>query len=56
MDTNILIKNMCLDIMIILCIKGTVMQIEKAVINDRLCVSKVYRKFRIPTTDSFAVI
>ena len=23
------------------CIKGTVMQIEKALINDRLCVSKL---------------
>ena len=37
-------------------IKGTVMQIEKALINDRLCVSKGFCKFRIPTIYSFAVI
>ena len=29
-------------------IKGTVLQIEKALINDRLLISKVSRKFRIP--------
>ena len=37
-------------------IKGTFMQIEKALINDRLCVSKVYSKCRIPTIYNFAVI
>ena len=37
-------------------IKGTIMQIEEALINDRSRVSKVYRKFRIPTTYNFAVI
>ena len=37
-------------------INGTVMQIEKAVVNDRLCVSKVFWKFCIPTTFNFAVI
>ena len=36
--------------------KGTVMQIEKARINDRLPVSKVSWKFRIPTIYNFAVI
>ena len=34
----------------------TVMEIEKALINDRLGVSKVSWKFRIPTTYNFAVI
>ena len=29
--------------------KCTVMQIEEALINDRLCVSTVFRKFRIPS-------
>ena len=37
-------------------IKGTVMQIEKAWINDRLRVSKVPWKFHIPTIYNFAVI
>ena len=37
-------------------IKGTVMQIEKALINDGLRVSKVSLKFCIPTIYSFAVI
>ena len=37
-------------------VKGTVMQIKKALINDRLRVSKVYRKCRIPTIQNFAVI
>ena len=37
-------------------IKGTVMQIEKALINDRLCVSKASSKFRSPTFHNFAVI
>ena len=37
-------------------IKGTVRQIEKALINDRLHVSKVSWKFRIPTIYDFAVI
>ena len=32
------------------------MQIEKAVITDRLRVSKLFRKFRIPTMYNFAVI
>ena len=37
-------------------IKGTVIQIEKAPINDRLRVSKVSSKFRIPTIYNFTVI
>ena len=37
-------------------IKGTVIQIEKALINDRLRVSKVSWKFYIPTIYNFAVI
>ena len=37
-------------------IKSTVMQIEKALINDRLHVSKVSRKFHILTIYNFAVI
>ena len=37
-------------------VKGTVMQIEKALINDRLHVSKVFWKFCIPTISNFAVI
>ena len=36
--------------------KRTVMQIEKSLINDRLRVSKVSRKFRIPTIYDSAVI
>ena len=32
------------------------MQIEKALINDLFCVSKVFRKFRIKTVYNFAVI
>ena len=32
------------------------MQIEKSLINNRLCVSKISWKFRIPATYSFAVI
>ena len=36
--------------------KGTVMQLEKALINDRLRVSKASGKFRIPTMYNFAVI
>ena len=36
--------------------KGTVMQIEKALINDRLRVSKISWKICIPTTYNFAVI
>ena len=36
--------------------KGTVMQIQKALINDCLRVSKVSWKFLIPTIDNFAVI
>ena len=38
------------------CIKGTVMQIEKVLINDCLLVSKVSWKFHIPTIYKFAVI
>ena len=34
-----------------LSIKGTVMQIDKALINDRLRVSKVSRKSRIPCSN-----
>ena len=37
-------------------LKGTVIQIEKALINDRLRVSKVPWEFRIPTIYNFAVI
>ena len=37
-------------------IKGTVMQIEKALINDRLNVSRVSWKFHIPTIYNFAAI
>ena len=37
-------------------IKGTIMQIEEGLRNDRLNVSKVYWKFRIPTVYNFAVI
>ena len=37
-------------------IKGTVMQIEKALINDRLCVLKVSWKFCIPAIYDFAII
>ena len=37
-------------------LKSTIMQIEKALINDRLNVSKVSWKFRIPTIYNFAVI
>ena len=36
--------------------KGTVMQIEKAQINDHLPISKVSGEFRIPTICNFAVI
>ena len=36
--------------------KGTVMQIEKAMINDRFCVLKVSRKFCVPTIYNFVVI
>ena len=36
--------------------KGTVMQIEKALINDRLRDLKVSLKFRIPAIYNFAVI
>ena len=35
-------------------VKGTVMQIEKALINDRLGVLKLSWKFRIPTIYNFA--
>ena len=37
-------------------LKGTVMQIEKALINDRLRVLKISWKFRIPTIFNFVVI
>ena len=36
--------------------KGTVMQIEEALTDDRLRVSKVYWKFHIPALYNFAVI
>ena len=36
--------------------KGTVMQIEQALINDRSRVSEVSWKFRIPIIYNFAVI
>ena len=36
--------------------KGTVMQIEKELINDRLRVSKVSWKFCIPTIYNFAIM
>ena len=36
--------------------KGTVMQIEKALLNNRVHASKVLSKFRIPTIYNFAVI
>ena len=36
--------------------KGRVMQIEKALINDCFCVSKVSWKFHIPFFYNFAVI
>ena len=37
-------------------IKGTITQIEKALINDRLRVSRINQKFLIPTIYNFAVI
>ena len=37
-------------------VKGTVMQMEKTLINDRLSVSNVCWKFRIPTIYNSAVI
>ena len=37
-------------------LKGTVMQIKKALVNDRLLVSKVSWNFRIPAIYSFALI
>ena len=37
-------------------LKGTVMQIEKGLINHRLRVSKISSIFRIPTIHNFAVI
>ena len=37
-------------------VKGAVMEIEKALINDRLRISKVSWKFHIPTISNFAVI
>ena len=36
--------------------KGTVMQIEKTLINDRLRVSKISWKFRTPAIYNFAII
>ena len=36
--------------------KGTIMQIEKALITDRLHVSKVCWKFRVPNSYNFEVI
>ena len=37
-------------------IKGTVMQIEKVLINDGRRVSKVFWKFRIPIIYNFVII
>ena len=37
-------------------VKGTVMQIEKALINGRLCVSKVFENFAFQLFLNFAVI
>ena len=37
-------------------VKGTVMQLEKVLLNYRLRVSNVFWKFRIPTIFNFAVI
>ena len=37
-------------------LKGTVMQIEKALINDRFHVLKAFSKFHIPAIHNFAVI
>ena len=37
-------------------VKGAAMQIEKALINDRLRVSKMYSGFHITTICNFAVI
>ena len=37
-------------------LKDIVMQIEKALINDRLCIFKASWKFRMPFIDNFAVI
>ena len=36
--------------------KGTVTQIEKTLINERLSILKVFWKFRVPTIYNFAVI
>ena len=46
----------CFANMLLLRLKGTVMQIEKALMNDRLRVSKEPWKFGIPTIYDFAVI
>ena len=37
-------------------IKGAVMQIKKALVNDRLRVSKLSRKFCVPAIYNFPVI
>ena len=37
-------------------LKGTIMQTEKALTNDRLNIPKVFLKFCIPTIYDFAVI
>ena len=44
------------DVKLIPSLKGTVMQTEEVLIHDRLRVSKVSRKFRIPIIYNFAVI
>ena len=41
---------------LVLAVKSTVMQAEKAQINDRLLASKVSWNFHIPTIYNFAVI
>ena len=45
-----------MEVLLLKCVNGTVVQIEKALINDRLRVSKVSWKFRIPTIHHFTVI
>ena len=54
--SSILIIKSLFSYYLLFCFKGTVMQILKALINDRYRVSKVLRRFCIPTVYSFAVI
>ena len=55
-NRRILILEVTIDDPEYLLIKGTVMQIEKALIDNRLRFSKASWKFRIPTIYNFAVI